>query len=322
MPGGGGRSSVSSASASIERAPSGTTCHDGSGRTAAGRGATNVPRPGRASTSPRAASTPIARCTVAGPARWRAISSRTDGSRSPGALASTSSSSALAMTPPPLLSFSMRNTSNATRAAAVTQAARDEAAGRVRAAVAYGALGVLAFSFSLPATRLAVKDLDPTFVGLGRALVAAVLAAILLAVRREPPPDRRDLPRFAIVGVGVVIGFPLLTSVALHHLSSAHASVIVGMLPAATAAFAVLRAGERPPRAFWLAAAAGLVAVLVFAATQGVTGIDEWDLLVLAAVACAALGYAEGGALSRTYGGWQVICWALLLTAPFLGAPV
>ncbi len=122
--------------------------------------------------------------------------------------------------------------------------------------------------------------------------------------------------------MGVVIGFPLLTSVALHHLSSAHASVIVGMLPAATAAFAVLRAGERPPRVFWLAAAAGLVAVLAFAATQGVTGIDEWDLLVLGAVACAALGYAEGGALSRTYGGWQVICWALLLSAPFLVVPV
>ena len=119
-----------------------------------------------------------------------------------------------------------------------------------------------------------------------------------------------------------MIGFPIFTSLALHHLSSAHSSVIVGLLPAATAMAAVARAGERPPTRFWLAAAAGLLAVLAFAATQGVNGIEGADLLVLAAVAFAALGYAEGGALSRTYGGWQVICWALVLTAPFIAIPV
>jgi drug/metabolite transporter (DMT)-like permease len=113
-----------------------------------------------------------------------------------------------------------------------------------------------------------------------------------------------------------------MTSLALKHLSSAHSSVIVGLLPAATAALAVTRAGERPPRAFWAAAVAGLIAVIAFAATQGAQGIEGADLLVLAAVALAALGYAEGGALSRTYGGWQVICWALVLAAPFLTIPV
>ncbi len=204
----------------------------------------------------------------------------------------------------------MRIASNATPASPITQAA------------VWGALGVLAFSFSLPATRLAVEDLDPTFVGLGRALVAAVLAAALLTLTRQPRPHRRDLPRFALVGAGVVIGFPICTSVALKHLSSAHASVIVGMLPAATAALAVVRARERPPRAFWAAAGAGLVAVLAFAATQGAHGIAAADLLVLAAVALAGLGYAEGAVLSRRYGGWQVICWALVLTAPVLVVPV
>ena len=96
--------------------------------------------------------------------------------------------------------------------------------------------------------RVAVEDLDATFVGLGRALVAAVLAGALLAIRREPLPDRRDLPRFAVVGLGVVIGFPLLSALALQHLTSAHTSVVVGLLPAATAVWAVARAGERPPR--------------------------------------------------------------------------
>ena len=208
------------------------------------------------------------------------------------------------MTIAAVLLFGMEDASNAIARRPVTQA------------VVFGFLGVLGFSFSLPATRLAVEDLDPTFVGLGRALVAAALAAALLAIRRERLPARQDLPRFALVSIGVVIGFPIFTSLALHHLSSAHSSVIVGLLPAATAAMAVARAGERPPPAFWLAATAGLIAVLAFAATQGVNGIETADLLVFIAVAFAALGYAEGGALSRTYGGWQVICWALLLALP------
>jgi drug/metabolite transporter (DMT)-like permease len=203
---------------------------------------------------------------------------------------------------------------NATRAPRVTLL-RDSAA-------VWGGLGVLAFSFSLPATRVAVEDLHPAVVGLGRAIVAAILAAALLAVTRQPVPARADLPRVAVVGVGVVIGFPLFSSIALRELSSAHASVIVGLLPAATAAFAVARAGERPGRGFWAAALAGLLAVLAFAATQGARGIAAADLAVLAAVALCALGYAEGGALSRRYGGWQVICWALVLTAPVLIPPV
>src|SRR4029079_14712223 len=126
-----------------------------------------------------------------------------------------------------------RNASNATHTNPITQA-RDGAALPIRAAGAWGGLGVLVFSFSLPATRLAVKDLDPTFVGLGRARVAAVLAAALLKLTRSPRPARAHPPRFALVRLGVVIGFPIFTSLALKHLSSAHASVIVGMLPAAT----------------------------------------------------------------------------------------
>ena len=185
-------------------------------------------------------------------------------------------------------------------------------------AVFWGALGVLTFSFSLPATRLAVEDLSPTFVGLGRALVAAALAAALLAIRRERLPARRDVPRLLATGLGVVIGFPLFSSLALRELTSAHASVIVGLLPIATAVFAVTQGGERPGRRFWASALAGLAAVLVFAATQGATGLAIADLYVLIAVTLCGFGYAEGATLSRRYGGWQVICWALVLTAPFL----
>ena len=179
-----------------------------------------------------------------------------------------------------------------------------------------GFLGVLAFSFTLPATRVAVEQLDPTFVGIGREAVAAVLAALILLLSRAPLPSRRHLVRLGIVASGVVFGWPLLTAIALQGLTSAHSAVIVGLLPAATAVAAVLRAGEHPSRGFWLASFAGLLAVLAFAASQGAGLLSTDDLLILMAVALGAIGYAEGGALARELGGWQVICWAVLMSAP------
>jgi drug/metabolite transporter (DMT)-like permease len=88
------------------------------------------------------------------------------------------------------------------------------------------------------------------------------------------------------------------------------------MLPAVTAIAAVLRAGERPTPAFWLASGAGLLAVLTFALTQGGGGLGAGDLELLAAVVLCALGYAEGGRLSRELGGAHTICWALVLSLP------
>ena len=187
-----------------------------------------------------------------------------------------------------------------------------------RVAVVYGLLAVLGFSVSLPATRAAVEELDATFVGLGRAVVAGVLAAALLALTRQPPPRRRHLANLLLVVGGVVIGFPLLTALALRELTSAHGAVMIAVIPAATAVAAVLLAGERPSRGFWAASGAGLVAVLAFAASRG-TGLPTGaDLMLLAAVAVVAMGYAGGGALARELGGWQVICWALVAALPLL----
>lgn len=179
-----------------------------------------------------------------------------------------------------------------------------------------GFLGVLGFSMTLPATRFAVEQLDPSFVGVGRTVVAGVLAAGFLLAFRQPRPTRDQVRRLWRVVAGVVIGFPLFTALALQSLPSAHSAVIIGLLPAATAVAAVLVGGERPTPAFWVASAAGLVAVLVFAVVQGAGVPSAADGLVLLAVAAAALGYAEGGKLGREIGGWQTICWALVLALP------
>lgn len=175
---------------------------------------------------------------------------------------------------------------------------------------------MLLFSLSFPATKVAVADLDPYFVAFGRAVVAGVLAAAYLWRVRAPRPNPVQLRQLLIVVGGVVIGFPLLSSIALQEETSSHGAVVIALLPAATAVAAVLRAHEHPSLAFWLAAGAGLVAVLVFVAAQGVARIGQPDVLLLVAVAICGLGYAQGGALSRALGGPATICWALVIAFP------
>ena len=187
--------------------------------------------------------------------------------------------------------------------------------------LALATLGVAIFSFSLPATRLAVADLDPMFVSFGRATVAAVLAAIVLRALRAPRPHRSQWRSLAIVAFGVVAAFPLFTALALRHVDATHGAVVIALLPAWTAVFAVLRAGESPSAGFWLAAGFGLVAVLAFIASRGLGAIELADLELLIATVFCSLAYAEGGALSRSLGGPQTICWALLLALP-LSLPV
>lgn len=211
----------------------------------------------------------------------------------------------------------MRSESNATATRTITQATVARLApSSLPPGLLLGALGVLGFSFSLPATRLAVADLDPFLVAFGRAVVAGLLAVAVLVATRAPRPTRPQLRALALVALGVIAGFPALTSLALRDLPAAQGSVVVGMLPATTAVAAVLFAGERPSRAFWLASAAGLVAVVGFALGQGGGALRVADLELLGAVVLCAIGYAQGGQLSRDLGGARTICWALVLSLP------
>ncbi|MBD8683933.1 DMT family transporter [Pseudomonas sp. CFBP 13719] len=182
--------------------------------------------------------------------------------------------------------------------------------------VVNGLIGVVIFSGSLPATRIAVLEFDPVFLTVARAAIAGVLALCLLVLFKERRPARQQLLPLIIVAMGVVIGFPLLTALALQHVTSAHSVVFVGLLPLATAAFGVLRGGERPRAAFWFFSVLGSLLVVGFAVTQGLTASPTGDILMLLAILACGLGYAEGAKISRTLGGWQVICWALVLALP------
>src|SRR6266571_1596457 len=181
-----------------------------------------------------------------------------------------------------------------------------------------GFIGVVTFSGSLPATRVAVMQFDPVFLTVARAAIAGVLALCLLFAFKQTRPSRSDLASLVIVALGVVVGFPLLTALALQHITSAHSIVFIGLLPLSTAIFAVVRGGERPKPAFWIFSALGSALVAGFALVQGLTASPVGDALMLAAIIVCGLGYAEGARLSRHLGGWQVISWALVLSLPVM----
>ncbi len=187
-----------------------------------------------------------------------------------------------------------------------------------------GTLGVVIFALTLPMTRLAVgtpehPQMSGLFIALGRALVASVLSIGFLVATRAPLPRRADWWPLAITSAGVVFGFPLFTSVAMRYVEAVHASVIVGVLPLATAAVGALLHRQRPSTGFWACAVLGSGLVVAFAMLRsGSAGlsIHPADALLLAAMGCAAVGYGYGAQLSQRMRPEHVICWALVIALP------
>ncbi|MFA1712922.1 DMT family transporter [Peribacillus frigoritolerans] len=185
-----------------------------------------------------------------------------------------------------------------------------------------GLAGVICFSLTLPATSIAVEYFGTTVVGLGRTVVAAILVAVVLIVRKEKLPSPSQFKSLLIVAVGAVLGFPLLTSWAMESLPVSHGAVEVALLPLATAGFAIFRAGEIPSIKFWVSSIIGSLAVIMYALHLGFGQLQFADLALLTAVIILGLSYAEGGKLAKELGSWQVIAWAIMIGAPFFIIPV
>jgi drug/metabolite transporter (DMT)-like permease len=189
-----------------------------------------------------------------------------------------------------------------------------------------GLLGTVIFAVTLPMTRLAVgtpeaPQMSGIFIAMGRAVAAAALSVMFLLATRAPRPQRRQVLPLAMTTAGVVLGFPLFMSIAMRHVEAVHASVIFGILPLATAAVGALLHRQRPSAGFWLCAGLGSALVVAFAvlrssAPGGGLSINLADLLLLAAMLCAAVGYGYGARLSQQMRAEHVICWALVMALP------
>ena len=191
-----------------------------------------------------------------------------------------------------------------------------------KAGLLLGLAGVICFSLTLPATRIAVEYFGTTLVGLGRTVVAAILVAFVFIIRKEKIPSPRQFKSLVVIAFGAVLGFPLLTSWAMNYLPVSHGAVEVALLPLATAGFAMFRAGEVPSLKFWISSIIGSIAVIVYALHLGFGQFQLADFALLAAVMILGLSYAEGGKLAKELGSWQVIAWAIIIGAPFFIVPV
>jgi len=189
---------------------------------------------------------------------------------------------------------------------------------RYREGLAWALLGVVLFSFSVPLTKEAVGGFDPYLTATGRAVIAGVLAAVFLAVRRTRLPRREELRPLVVTMLGAVFGWPILLALALERTTSAHVAVIAAFMPLTTALIAVLRTHERVSGEFWLASCAGTAALVAFALTRGGGGGSDLvaDLLVVGATVASSWCYVEGASITRTMPGWEVISWVVVLALP------
>lgn len=181
-----------------------------------------------------------------------------------------------------------------------------------------GLLGVIIFSMTLPATRLAIIDFSPIFLTAARAFIAAIVAAAILRLLRQTLPARQDLLSLAIVALSIVIGFPLLTALALQYITSAYSMNFICLLPLSTAIFGVMRGRESARPLFWVFSGIGSCIFFIFSIGSSVSDSRAGDILMVIAVIVCGLGYAEGAVLARRIGSWQVISWSLILAAPFM----
>ena len=183
---------------------------------------------------------------------------------------------------------------------------------------AFAFLGVLIFSFTLPMVKLALPGFSPWTLTFGRAAIAGILAIAFLKYSKVPFPERKLLRPLLVTATGIVVGWPILTTLALQETTSAHAAVITAGLPLMTAILAVTRLKEHVPKAFWFAALIGTFTLVVYAWMHGgQEGVSiKADLYLLGAVLAAAIGYVEGAALSKVMPGWHVVSWCVVLTLP------
>lgn len=184
-----------------------------------------------------------------------------------------------------------------------------------------GFIGVTLFGLTLPATRLALESFHPIFIATGRALLATVLAVIYLVAGKHRRPTPHEFKYLLLVVLGVAIGFPVFTALAMQRVDASHGGVMLGIMPLTTAACAALLFKERPSLGFWLMALLGSALVIIFSLTRGNGSLHWADLSLLLAVVTGSLSYATGGYLARSLGGLQVISWTLVIATPLLLGP-
>jgi drug/metabolite transporter (DMT)-like permease len=181
----------------------------------------------------------------------------------------------------------------------------------------YGFIGMACFSLTAPFTRLALQGFSPYFITVGRVSLAGILAALILYLRRERWPARVYWKRLVLVSLGVSVGFPLSLAIALTHTDASHAGIVLAILPLLTSILGAISHQEKHGRSFWLIAVSGCLSVLAYIFWNSGIRLVAADIWLLIASISAAIAYSSGASVTRSIGGINTICWAMVLMLPF-----
>ncbi len=189
--------------------------------------------------------------------------------------------------------------------------------------VLLGVVAVSCFAMTLPMTRyLFLLDLTVWDVAVGRSLIGALFALVLLIVTRQKLPQKKFLPKLLLVGIAAAFGFNLLITYGTHSVPASNGGVILAANGISAALFARILSPERPSLKFWVTSLAGFVLIIVFSylsnGSVNVLQVYYGELALLGAVLMAGISHALGAVLAREMGSWQVICWAMVMTLPLL----
>ncbi len=181
---------------------------------------------------------------------------------------------------------------------------------------------VVGFGGTFIAVAMGYQSFDAITMSFGRVIPAAIAAVIALKIMKKPLlPPREALPVLFGVTGGIVIGFPLLSTLALMTVPPADAGVIGAITPIITAIIAVFIGHKKPRRMFWVAASLGSISAAVLAYLRGGNdfgGGAFWGyILLVAAMLLASMGHISGNYLAgKGFNSFQVLCWAVIISIP------
>jgi drug/metabolite transporter (DMT)-like permease len=190
----------------------------------------------------------------------------------------------------------------------------------------YGLIAMLGFGATFIAIALAKESFDPTIVGVGRIVPAGIGAVIGLKLAGQkllPPPEARKW--VAVIALGIIIGFPIFSTLAMQTIPAGDAGLIVAVGPVLTAVTALFYGHARPRNAFWIAAAIGTMGAIAFAITRSGDGVFSsggsiWGyvLMAIAMLLSANANIAGATLVKRGFNAFYVIMWAIVMSIPVL----
>ena len=180
---------------------------------------------------------------------------------------------------------------------------------------------VIGFGATFIGVALGNESFDPITMSFGRVIPGAILAVFALKSAKQPLlPPREAFPAIFGVTAGIVIGFPLLSTLALQNIHPADAGVMVAVSPIVTSIAAIFIGHKKPRKLFWLAAALGSLSAATLAYLRGGSefggGIFWGYILMATAMVLASLGHLTGNYLAGKYKSFHVLCWAVIISIP------